>query len=1734
MPPYASLPGYRIRSTLQETSLTAMMRGTRLSDGLPVIIRRLKSAYPAKKELTRLKNEFELTRGLRHEAVLRPLELLAVENSLALVQEDVDAATLETLLASQRFSVVESLEIGEVLARHLVQLHAAEISHRNLNPANILVAHAGRQLWLLDFGLATSLAREHQEVANPEAIGADLRYIAPEQTGRMNCPVDYRCDLYSLGIVLYEMITGVLPFAEQDPLDLVYSHLARQPRPPRELTPELPQPLNDLILKLLAKDPEDRYQSAHGLAADLNRCRTLSKGTAAGSTSFVLGRDDTPGTLHFRQRLYGREEEIKCLLEAFTAARRGSRELMLVAGYSGVGKTALVREVYRPMTRAHGYFGQGKFDQLQKNIPFSALVIAFRNLVQHVLTESEARLAHWREKLSAALGGSGRLLTEVIPELEAIIGPQPEVESLPPAEALNRFHQLFLRFIHTFCSPQHPLVLFLDDLQWIDSASLRLLEVLLRDGQTTHLLVIGAYRNNEVDGTHPLLQALENLQREGLSLHRIDLAPLKKNDVGQLIGDALTEKGPVLTPLVELLMARTNGNPFFLLQFLHTLEKEKLLAFDRDAMRWHWDLSRIEAQGITDNVVEMMLKRLKKLPETTRETLMLAACVGNTFDLPTLATISGQTIHVVFQALFPALQDELIINTSGFELPEEDLLASRLVIVNFRFLHDRVQQAAYALSPVEQRQNLHLKIGRRLLAELPVQTSQQRLFAVAAHLNIGRALIDDPQELIRLADLNLDAARRAREATAFAAALAYMQAAMDRLPTDIWTTNYPLALELFRERAALEHLNGNFEISEAVIREASARASSPVDKAETLYMLIVQYTLGARYPEAIALAREALALVGIELPGEDYETARDRLMAEVDVRLAGRSVGALIELEPMQDPAKKAAMRILTAMGPPCYRSHQRLWSVIVALEMTLILEAGNVPAAAYTYTSYGGLLGFVRGEYDDCPAYAELAEAVAHKYHSSSDLSVAHLMIGASLDHWFRHLHHAEESYRKAYQVGVDSGNLQYSVYAFGHRMYCRFFRGMSIDEQLADLPDYLAFSRSRKNQWGIDLKLGILMVLNNLNGRTAGITEFSTSEETEATYLQRCEEQSNIQVLCIYHLLKAFALYQHGRYAEADAALSESEVRIISVAPQGLLPSAEAPFLRALIAAARHDPQDEPGKATVLARLGAVRDRLQVWTEHCPENFRHKLLLVEAEMAAIEDSPFAAAELYDQAAEEAGAQGFVQHQALAWERAGRLWHARGKQDFAAIYLSRARYAYERWGASRKVALLEMGFPELDAQSGAFADQGRGALSNLDLLTVIQASQAISEQFRQEDLFATLLEIAVKSSGAEKAFLVLPHAAELQVVATIDKARPGQVTVVSEPLAACRGLSGAVVHYAARTREAVVLDNAAEEPLFARDSYIRRARPLSVLCLPILHASKLCGVFYLENNLVAGAFNPHRIEVLRHLAAQAAISLENARLYSQLESRVEERTNELSTANRQLKTAHDELARSNADLEQFAYIASHDLQEPLRMVASYLQLLASRYRGQLDQDADDFIEFAVDGAQRMQRLIQDLLAYSRIERHGRPPEPVDCEIVCDGVLRDLSAMIEEHQARVERTALPAVLADESQLRHLLQNLIGNAVKFHGAEPPRVTISASAQNGEVRFCVQDNGIGIEPQYTEKIFLIFQRLHSRQDYPGTGIGLAICRRIVERLGGRIWLDSLPQKGSRFYFTLPAAR
>jgi PAS domain S-box-containing protein len=1444
--------------------------------------------------LNRLQHEYKLAADLDAAWAVQPIELSRHRNRAALVLEDPGGTLLDRLLG-QPLGTTAFLRIAISLAWALREAHAHGLIHKDLKPANILVDVASSRVWLTGFGIAARVPRERPNPEPPEQIAGTLAYMAPEQTGRMNRSVDSRSDLYSLGVTFYEMLTGTLPFTAADPMEWVHCHIARQPVPPDARTVGTPTALSLITMKLLAKTAEERYQTAAGLEADLRRC--LAEWERDGRIEpFPLGTRDVSDRLLIPERLYGRESELETLLACFDrVVAHGTPELVLVTGFSGIGKSSLVHELHKVLVHPRGLYASGKFDQQKRDIPYATLSQAFRSLVQSLLTQSERELARWRDSLSDALGSNGQLIVNLIPELELIIGKPPSVPELPPQDAKSRFQMVFRRFLGVFARKEHPLALFLDDLQWLDSGTLDLLEHLITHPEVRHLLLVAAYRDNEVGPSHRLMRTLDAIRETGARVHEIVLAPLGFTDIGRFIADALHCEAAHARTLAELVEEKTGGNPFFAIQFLIEMAEDGLLAFDPDAAAWTWDIARIGATNYTDNVVDLMVRRLKRLPLGAQDALTHLACLGSVVEVDMLSIVYPQTVETMHTTLEEAVSASLIVSQGN----------------NYKFLHDRIQQAAYSQLPEQHRAAVHLGIGRKLLTNMTGEAFTEQLFEVAGQFNRGAEAIVDRDEKAQVAAINLRAARKAKASAAYASALEYFAAGMALLDEQDGRRRHDLKFGLLLGSAECELLCGSLQKVVQQIAELLQCAASDAEVADAACLKINLHVLMGEHPQAVYSALASLRLLGIDLP--EHPTL-EQVSAEYETvwqTLSGRAIEALIDLPLMTDPKVMAAMQVLSALtGPATFTDYQL--SCLLACRMVRIsMQHGMSGAAAHAYAYLGSVLGPDFHRYREGHRLARLACDLVEKHgFISYDTKVSHAVGLAAF--WTEPITSVIDLRRATTRTATERGDLTFACYGMHQSITYLLTRNDPLDAVWRESEMALAFSRTAKFRDVVDLILSQQRFIASMQGRDAIPTTFSDERFDEAALEARPTAAHTTTVICLHWIRKLKARYLFGDFIEARASANKAKALLRNSSVQ--LQLLDYFYYTALAVAALYEEGSADEQSAWHEILRAHQEQLREWADTYPPTFSDKHALTSAELARIEGRDADAMRLYDHAIQSARENGFVQNEGVAHEVAARFYAARGAQTVARAKLRDARQCYLRWGGLGKVRQLERLHPWLADTSSPSELKATidTPVEQLDVRTVVKASQAVSSEIELGKLIATLMRIALEHAGAQRALLILFKGEEPRIAAEARTSGDNfEVTLRNEAVTPSE-LIESILHTAMRTRESAIVDDASVQIPFSTDPYVRLEHARSVLCLPLVKQAKLVGALYLENNLTPRVFTPARSAVLMLVASQAAISLENAFLFTDLQQENSDR-----------RRAEEALRRSEAYLAE-AQALSH------------------------------------------------------------------------------------------------------------------------------------------------------------------------------------------------------------------
>ena len=1536
-----TLPGYKITEVVQLGVKSIINRAVRESDRASVIIKTLQSEYPTIEQITRLRHEYKISSNLKIKGIIKPYSLEKYKNSFALILEDCGGQSLSHHVAGKTMTLQKFLPLAVQVAQTLGELHQNQIIHKNIKPSNIIITPDFEQLKITDFSIATRLSREVHQNSNTTLLEGTLAYISPEQTGRMNRDIDYRTDLYSLGITFYEMLTGVLPFNSTDPLELIHSHIAVTPVSPHQRNNQVPQIVSSIVMKLLAKNAEDRYQSAFGVKADLENCITQLL-TTGKIENFIPGTLDKSGQFLIPQKLYGRTQEVADLMASFERVSFGKTEMVLVSGYSGIGKTSVVSEIHKPIVRQRGYFIAGKFDQFKRDIPYAAITQAFESLMQQLLTKSSDDLAIWKEKLLSRLGQNGEIIIDVVPSVELIIGSQPAVPQLGSAADQNRFNRLFKEFLNVFAQAEHPLVLFIDDLQWADLASLKLIQKLVTDLDTRYFLLIGAYRDNEVNSAHPLVQTVEKIQQTDAAVHHIIIPGLELNSVTQLVRDTLGNETQNCKSLADLIFNKTGGNPFFLTQLLLTMHSEKLLAFNFTVGAWQWDITEIEAAGIVDySVVELVARNLQQLPEETQQVLKLAACMGNHFNLDNLAIVTEKPGSETAADLWEALQGGLILPMSdAYKIPlvEEidsgrseygDGVASRAqYAISYRFLHDRVQQAAYSLIPDSQKKQTHLKIGFLLLNSTPPSEIAENIFDIVNQLNMGVEFITNQEKRNELANFNLIAGKKAKSSAAYEAALKYFNVGLELLPDRAWQSHYNLIMQLHIEALQSSYINTDFEQAFQLSEVIVLRAKKMLDKVKVYELKVIFHFNQNQFQASIDIGLEALKMLGVAIPKKPNKLIVLMWLIRTKLAVGNKRIEDLAELPEMTDANKIAALRILTHMSPAAFVVAPDMFPLLVFKMVTLSLKYGNAPLSSVGYAQFATIHCAVLGDMDSGYRYGQMAQALLEKFQTKLYNSLISLIFNAFIRHWSEPIRESLIGLLEGIQSGLETGDVNNACYCASVYSNYIFLSGEPLESVETKQSQYIQMLVNYKSEFMLDKVRVAAQVVLNLQGKTANPCLLVGDKFNEDTMLPALRESQNNLVIFVVFLCKSWLNYVFKDYAKsAEDARTASNY---SEAVRGMMYVPMHNFYYSLALLALYPAASKIEQKKKLKKVASLQKKMKHWALKSPGNYLHKYDLVEAEKARVLGQDEKAALYYDRAVKGASRNEYIHEAALANERAAEFYLARGRNKVAQCYLRDAYYGYIHWGATAKVKHLESEYPMSLPPESAAKSSGDRTITNtnyttlsshsslLDLTTVVKASQALASEIVLDKLLEKLMKMVIENAGAQKGFLLMPKEGKLLIKAAA-AVESSDVAVEQCPrVSPAEVLPITVINYVEKTHSDVVLSQAAREGLFTDDPYIKKHQVKSALCTPILNQSKLVGLLYLENNLATEAFSPSRLEVLKILSSQAAISLENAVLvanlseakeqledYSRtLEVRVEERTQELKTKEAKLQEA--------------------------------------------------------------------------------------------------------------------------------------------------------------------------------------------------------------------------------------
>jgi len=1746
----AKFSGYEIQALLHHGAQSQIFRAQKLSTQQQVILKTHASEFPSTADIDRMRHEYKIGRLLDHPNIIAYSSEERANDKLLMIIEDYGASHLGAATPKGGMDLDLFISTSLQLVDGLNAIHDQGIIHKGINPSNILLNPRTLLSKFSDFSLSSQLKLEALQTVSPHRLEGALSYISPEQTGRMNRSVDYRSDFYSLGATLFYMLTGQPPFSSDDPMEMVHHHIAKRLPDLAEIRKDIPAELTEIVGKLQEKNAEDRYQSCFGIKSDLLKVQNILRREAQ-TFRFEVGAQDKSEQLQIPQKLYGREQEAEQLMAAYDRVSRTQQaHIITVGGYSGVGKTALIRELHKPIVGRRGYFLSGKYDQFNRDIPYSAIIQAFRGLSRELLTESVEQIEGWRQRLQQTLGVNGQVIIDVIPEVGLIIGPQPSVPELAPTESKNRFTAVFKKLIQVFADPQHPLVLFIDDLQWADRPTLSLINQVLLDADINGLLVICAYRDNEVDQHHPFIVLIRELEQAAIECSSISLQPLSEQHVTQMIAGAVDTDTATCFALAREVRKKTGGNPFFVGQFLTTLYRENLLYVDSDTGRWDWQLDVIQLKQYTENVVDFMAENILRLEERTQEVVKLASCIGNLFDLETLATVDQREPEDTFKDLWQALHMGYLqpvddsykaLALSRDELAKESLFTQ----VRFSFLHDRVQQAAYTLIPAEDKQRFHLKIGRLIWKSTDDASREDKIFDIVNQLNGGIDGVTNESELVAIAQLNLQAGKKARKSAAYEPAVNYLRQGIAQLPQSPWRDQYELCYELKVLCAECEYLVGHYQKSDKIFEEILLNAQSRLDKGRVYEIKIFQYSSQNLLQEAVDVAREGLELFNVNLPAHPTVAGVLWEIAQVQFLQGKTSTNALYQLPEMVDDEKRFVMTLLSHMISSCYGTDQNLLAIVIVRGVKFSLRYGMSAPASYIFTFYAALLGSKLGWYQRAEDYAKLGLKLSERFDNVSLRSRANFAIGSFVNRWRHHSRESEAYSEKAFELADSCGDMLYAAYAlyiFSEEL-CHL--GQNLNETHQKLSLYCNYiEHTAKDQWMLQLMLPMRQYLLALQGDTHSSTDLGDSEFSEVEYIGDMNKTGE-GLMNEFYPHKGILFYHAGEFPKAleflRSAIGPMQYHFaMPIIPVHL-------FYWTLCLLELRSNNSPLNRASDTYRISKNIYKMSQWAKSSPQNYTHLKLILMGASAGEKGQWEAALGLLDKGVKSAQDNGYTQYEALANELAARFCLRANRLQDAQQYMLKAHYLYAFWGAKTKVDYLQRTYPELLVEVSSSAPSvvatTASTTEHLDLHSILKACQAISSEINLERLLKRLIVLIMENAGAQRGHLVLHQNQRLLIQATADS-DSGTVTVLQAQALSDEYIATDLIRYVFRTGEDLVLDNASEDEQFGLGTYIQQRQPKSVLCTPMRYQKSIMGVFYLENNLVNFAFSKQRIELIQVLLSQTAISIENARLYESknelnealqknnqdLEDKVLERTQLLDRARREAEQA-------TLHKSEFLATMSHEIRTPINGILGVAELMENT---SLDETQSMYLNLVQASGAALLDIINDVLDYTKIETGNMELEVISFDLRV--LLEEVISIFSLHNVGKELELIfhvddkvPAVIeADPTRIRQIIVNFVSNAFKFTTRGEIKVLLSLDPQKeNNLLVQVKDTGIGIADDVQAKLFSAFSQADksTTRKYGGTGLGLSICRSFIDLMEGDIGVESQPNVGATFWFKIP---
>ncbi|OJJ16123.1 hypothetical protein BKI52_35745 [marine bacterium AO1-C] len=1720
-----------------------------------VLVKVIHNELTKPNKLIELKNEYYFTHGLAIKGVRKALKLDTLNNLSALYLEYVEGETLKTFIRHPFFDLHYFIEIAINITQTLEEIHQHNIIHKNLNSHHIIVNSQTRQVKLIDFGIASQFSVKAQYLENAIKLEGHHAYISPEQTGRMNRKIEYRTDIYSLGVVFYEMLSQQLPFTHEDTLELIHAHLAKTPPPLHAIeNPRftIPKALSLMVNKMMAKNAENRYQSAFGIRRDLEKIRKNLENKIF--TIIEIGAEDISGKFQIPEKLYGREDELNILDNLLKNIHQSRTELVLVAGEPGVGKSSLIAELYKSVDSKQAFFVEGKFDQLENNIPYFAWVEAIQQFVHLLLTKSKESLQIWKRKLNQALAPIGKVLTDLIPSLELIIGEQPKVPELEPSETQNRFEYVLKLFIKTITSNNQPLILFIDDWQWADKASVDLLFLLLEDPTIHHLAIIAAYRDHSVAESHPFAQALKKLSNHSLHYkkHKIQLNPLSPSQVEEIITDTIQQKSQQVKLLAALVHAKTAGNAFFVIQFLQALHTQESIKFNHHNNSWVWDIHKIQHQNITDNVVQLMADKIYNLPKPTQEVLKVLASIGNQADLFIIAEVCKKEVPEVFNNLLVALKEELIIyigDVRHLSLLSQNQQLNAVELQNlsldFKFAHDSIQQAAYASIAKDKKAHLHLEIGRSLYKKHEANLADY-LFQVTNQYNQGSSLVQDTQEKYLMARLNLLSGQKARNAVAFTLASKYTHLGLSLLSDQAWEEQYPLMLQLHNLAFETDYLVGNYEKTDHWMQIILQKTHHLTDQIPAYKIKINALKARNQLLEAVETAEDLIHKLGIKIPKNPKQFHIIKHMVSLSIFFRGKKIEQFAQRPRIPHNQMDTVSEIVETMGRAVFFAKPNLLPILVAITNKSAYKYNHPLYAPVAYSAYGLILCGVTGDIDPGYKFGQVAQRLVDEIDSKHTRAITLFNIHVLINHWKEPLANSLPYLDEIYTLCREVGNNEYAGFAISLKVIHSIYLGKNLQDLTAYLLD-VSEVVSGLNQRSVEKGFGAIyqFVLQLTQPSPTPQRLLGARFTLDKDLPELIAAKDNAMIFSIY-VMQAKLAYIFEDFKLAYDTILKGQRFIEGGTGVESLPVYYLYYALSMLAFLEHlTPRDQK---RALKEIRKIIKKYEKYSLHAPMNYKHRLLLIKAELAKVQGKLTTAKSLYDKAIHYAHLHRFVSDEAIAWEAAARYYQQLEQTQLYELHLSQAFKVYQAWGAIEKVHWFEQKYPHLFSSKGP-ANYSHSS-QQLDLKSIIKGSQILSGEIQLEKLLRKMMNIVIENAGAQRGVLLLNKKNQLLIEAEVDISLEVADFLKSISLEEALGtpdvpkISSEIVYYVARTQKSLVLQDAVNQGDFTHVPYIKQFKPKSILCTPLLHQGNLSGVLYLENPMVKGVFTAERIETLHLLSSQVAISIENAKLYENLEENVIERTIELAFANKELNTNIETIRQQKEEITQQAEelkTSNEKLEELSNFKESLSHMLIHDAKQPLSPLVNSSDKKVRKAANQVLNMLENILEVQKFESNENI-------ITLENILMGDLMATAIHQVRdladdkliTIKNSIPldlTIKADLGYITRVLSNLLGNAIKYIPTNSiVRIEAETLLNSNFLKIWIKDNGPGIPDAHKTSIFEKFGRI-DKKDQRSTGLGLAFCKLAIEAHGGRIGVlttsetQALNTKGAWFYFTIP---